>query len=267
MTAMRLKRYPSAGGGIALGKMGVGATMLGGWKNPYVTDGLVAMWDGEWNAGGGVHDANATEWVDCVNGKVATFGGSYVIGQNVITASEVISAPLDVGETIAAAIRNGALTCEAVMIPRDVETHMTPFRITDENYESQILGYSFNNRVNADIRVDVMGATKAQATTSYQGDVGWYSGYVQSIYLYVSGRRFYSTIKCAKGSWNANSTSNFTPNSTAVGHFVFGGNWASIDWAPSKEYYCLRFYNRVITTAEKNANKEVDVERFGCVRW
>jgi hypothetical protein len=34
------------------------------WTNPYVTDGLVAMWDGEWNAGGGVHDANATSWVD-----------------------------------------------------------------------------------------------------------------------------------------------------------------------------------------------------------
>lgn len=36
------------------------------WKNPYVTDGLVAMWDGEWNAGGGVHDAEATTWRDIV---------------------------------------------------------------------------------------------------------------------------------------------------------------------------------------------------------
>lgn len=25
------------------------------WQNPYVTDGLVAMWDGEWNARGGAH--------------------------------------------------------------------------------------------------------------------------------------------------------------------------------------------------------------------
>ena len=32
------------------------------WVNPYVTDGLVAMWDGEWNAGGGVHDPNAMVW-------------------------------------------------------------------------------------------------------------------------------------------------------------------------------------------------------------
>lgn len=36
----------------------------GGWKNPYVTDGLIAMWDGEWNAGPGKHDASATVWKD-----------------------------------------------------------------------------------------------------------------------------------------------------------------------------------------------------------
>ena len=30
----------------------------------YITDGLVAMYDGEWNAGRGKHDPNATVWVD-----------------------------------------------------------------------------------------------------------------------------------------------------------------------------------------------------------
>ena len=30
----------------------------------YITDGLVAMYDGEWNAGRGKHDPNATTWVD-----------------------------------------------------------------------------------------------------------------------------------------------------------------------------------------------------------
>lgn len=34
------------------------------WHNPYIADGLVAMWDGEWNAAGGIHDASATTWVD-----------------------------------------------------------------------------------------------------------------------------------------------------------------------------------------------------------
>ena len=41
-----------------------GGWMKGGWKNPYVTDGLIAMWDGKWNAGPGKHYANATTWVD-----------------------------------------------------------------------------------------------------------------------------------------------------------------------------------------------------------
>ena len=62
------------------------ASLGGGWKNPYVTDGLVAMWDGEWNAGGGIHDPNATVWKDCVGDNdlvpvagVVTFGETKVI--------------------------------------------------------------------------------------------------------------------------------------------------------------------------------------------
>ena len=52
------------------------------WRNPYVTDGLVAMWDGEWNAGGGVHDANPNEWVD-----ISGHGYNAVLSQVVGTGS------------------------------------------------------------------------------------------------------------------------------------------------------------------------------------
>ena len=56
------------------------------WKNPYVTDGLVAMWDGEWNAGGGVHDPNATVWKDLsgneynanINVSSLSIGNNYI---------------------------------------------------------------------------------------------------------------------------------------------------------------------------------------------
>ena len=50
----------------------------GGWQNPYVTDGLVAMWDGEWNAGGGVHDAAATKWKDLVGTNDLTMDSNVV---------------------------------------------------------------------------------------------------------------------------------------------------------------------------------------------
>lgn len=35
-----------------------------GWINPYVSDALIALWDGEWNAGPGKHDPNTLKWVD-----------------------------------------------------------------------------------------------------------------------------------------------------------------------------------------------------------
>lgn len=43
----------------------------GGWQNPYVTDGLVAMWDGEWPGGvGGQTAQSASEWVDLIHGNI-----------------------------------------------------------------------------------------------------------------------------------------------------------------------------------------------------
>lgn len=48
------------------------------WENPYITDGLVAMWDGEWNAGGGKHDPSATVWKDLVGDNDLVCSGDYV---------------------------------------------------------------------------------------------------------------------------------------------------------------------------------------------
>lgn len=78
MTAMRLKRYPSPSGGFALGKVGVGATMLkqGKTARDYVQSGLVAMWDGIENAGWGTHDATATTWKDLIGSRDWTLGTS-----------------------------------------------------------------------------------------------------------------------------------------------------------------------------------------------
>ena len=47
-----------------LGAVDTGEEGSGEWVNPYVTDGLVAMWDGQWNAGGGIHVSETMEWYD-----------------------------------------------------------------------------------------------------------------------------------------------------------------------------------------------------------
>ena len=46
-----------------------GMAVSGGWRNPYVTDGLIAMWDGEWNAGPGHSDPATGQIVDLCGGE------------------------------------------------------------------------------------------------------------------------------------------------------------------------------------------------------
>ena len=41
-------------------------------ENPYVTDGLISMWDGIWNTGFNNHDQNATTWIDLIGNNVVT---------------------------------------------------------------------------------------------------------------------------------------------------------------------------------------------------
>ena len=68
-----------------------------GWVNPYVTDGLIAMWDGEWNAGGGVHDPNATTWKDLIAGNDMSFVGTIEFGDQYCyftTSTSYSNAPL-----------------------------------------------------------------------------------------------------------------------------------------------------------------------------
>ena len=57
------------------------------YNNPYITDGLIAMWDGEWNSGFGVHDDNSSIWKDLsFNGYDLTVnGGSF--GDNYFDAT------------------------------------------------------------------------------------------------------------------------------------------------------------------------------------
>lgn len=71
------------------------------WNNPYVTDGLVGQYDGEWNAGPGVHVANMTEWIPCagtvklvrgtMTGTVAT-GVNYVLTDGTGTSGDMLHA-------------------------------------------------------------------------------------------------------------------------------------------------------------------------------
>ena len=70
------------GGGIMLIAARNGFAVKRRWKNPYITDGLVAMWDGEWNAGGGKHNPNATVWKDIISDKTLSLANGMLWTNN-----------------------------------------------------------------------------------------------------------------------------------------------------------------------------------------
>ena len=47
--------------------------MVSGWRNPYVTSGIVIMFDGIWNIGGGAHSSTSTKWRDLIRNVDATY--------------------------------------------------------------------------------------------------------------------------------------------------------------------------------------------------
>lgn len=99
------------------------------WTNPYITNGLVAMWDGEWNAGGGVHDANATTWKDIISGydlnvTSGNWGDKGLVG----TSSTACNATMTtVPQSFIDIVTNDGCTVEAVATPLGYGTDIYSF--------------------------------------------------------------------------------------------------------------------------------------------
>ena len=71
-------RAPAAIVRSALGSRGiVSCEEAGDWQNPYVTEGLIAQWDGEWNGGIGRHKDDTNVWVDLAGNYDFSIGSGY----------------------------------------------------------------------------------------------------------------------------------------------------------------------------------------------
>ena len=113
----------------------------GEWVNPYVTDGLVAMWDGEWNAGFGIHNPLAATIKDLIGTNDLILDPTSQIRPNSFTVER----------------ENGCVT-KNVVSPNDVVTIEIVATLTDSVIGSYgalpgfIGGISWNNSPFAQIR-------------------------------------------------------------------------------------------------------------------
>lgn len=87
----------------------------GSKRNPYVTKGLVAMWDGEWNAGLGKHNAKALKWKDIVGKSDCDPVGAPKFSGNSVELDGNSCWKINPSPELLKAVLNPSMTCEVVL--------------------------------------------------------------------------------------------------------------------------------------------------------
>ena len=226
-----------------------------GWVNPYVTDGLVAMWDGEWNAGPGVHDPNATTWRDLVNGyhldaydgsscdwgsDNALFSGQTMLGRGPVLTSEFVTV-----EIITDIVTTG--------------NNVGIFSIFDLAQTSPD-AYR-NKRMMARIAANQLYITgdAAQYGTGITGKIR--ASIIK--YLPITDRVYKKTKLYSEGEYEKQFDAGYMMSSGSdysVGKCPIDSGFGS---GLNGKVYCIRVYNRELSASEIAANYVVDKARFG----
>jgi hypothetical protein len=216
----------------------------------YVQDGLIAMWDGEWNAGRGTHDPNATVWKDLigdcdltVNGTTswgdkyanigsATFFGGTIDPVKVFTGNGVAVQTLST--KIGTSDNNGVFA-----IGDNSNRHLWIW----ESFAQGSGGMTFSKVVyntNLGTTYPVLSVDdKVLLTVSYKdGVANSFVGTDPDRSVVIASNQIVGDQPIYIGK--------------IPGHNTYGG-----------KIYCVRLYNRALTQSEIAHNYDVDKARFG----
>ena len=223
------------------------------WENPYITDGLVAMWDGRWNIGGGMHDESAGVWIDLVSGteipvvnarlsfesdalRFTSLGGTASFRNNVIplvagshtieVVCRIVSMPAAPGGVAYIAVFNGN---PPIRMPRIATTGDLTLYYSGSGTSS--LGL---NAVGGGLALHLAMATDRNAA---------------KIYEYEGGELFRSI----------NGGFGITNPSLYLFDGVNGSGWAA---GTVLEVCCIRVYDRALIPGEVAFNYNLDKKRF-----
>ena len=244
---------------MTLGKIGCRKLLKSGWVNPYVTDGLVAMWDGILNVGGNMpHDSTSNVWYDCIGGKQMYLARSTcLMGDTGPTVSQLTGqiAPELLGEISGDSTDYGwsyvEMTCS-----------LEPFS-SGRRYWSL---FSFGNGrvIHGDLSIGKICFTTGAVSLQKVGDISTvpstlhigvdYGGMTVGASpnkAWINGSEIILTnghLGWAPPSMNQNFMSNRDNYGTM--YCILG------------TYHAIRLYNRPLTVAEMQQNTAVDKARF-----
>lgn len=205
---------------------------------PYVQNGLIGWWDGIWNAGIGQHDSNATTWVDLSgNNRDATLANAtYSWGADHwdIASGYAQWNGLNLGtdQTIEFLVQPSSSSSQYGRYIAEAQSVPSPCYLGGILY---IYGYGIDRQLN--YYGDLSSAKHLHCVT-HQGIAGAY---------YLDNTN-YATFAGSNPSSGA--TYAYFANRPSLGRQVVG------------KYFCVRWYNRVLTADELLSNYLTDRQRF-----
>ena len=215
-------------------------------ENPYVTDGLISMWDAEWNCFSGLHQTNATKWIDIVSGynlELASGTPTWEAKANVINGKWGIVSP-ELQALFKAANKNNL-------------SYELCFSALPYNIQGTVLG--FNGTLNGTI-----------AYISAIGDWCWSGSWIHPTKFTTTRKGTLSVVRNGQTSYTdvyadgelfggkRGTAGNPTGKTFGIGYGY--GQWNK---APTGiKIHCIRLYNRMLTADEIQKNKDIDTNRF-----
>ena len=223
----------------------------------YVTDGLIAMWDGEYNAGNR-HDPNATSWKDCVGGIVLPYVGletyewldkcCHFLGTSGYGAfyMSLPDAPVQIGSLeLCGSMESITGSSNSSTSANRIWYNKILIR-TGKLSASQLSSVFRNNTYQRN------GSTSLSFNNNYTCSLVQ-TGQTSSSFL------MYRNAKTENASYSGS-------DAELVPSISIGPDYRSQSATPqggAARVYCVRYYNRALTSAELEQNYAVDSARFG----
>ena len=216
-------------------------------ENPYVTDGLIAMWDSEWNCFSGLHQTNATKQIDIVSGynlELASGTPTWEAKANVINGKWGIVSP-ELQALFKAANKNNL-------------SYEVCFSALPHNINGTVLGFT-------DTTIGII---------THQNNIGdwcWSTGWSPSNKFKTTRKGTLSVVRNGQTGRTdvyedgelfsgRTSSSGYDPTGKTFGIGYGYGLWNN---APTGiKIHCIRLYNRMLTADEIQKNKDIDANRF-----
>ena len=215
-------------------------------ENPYIQDGLIAMWDGEWNVGLGIHDDHSPKWKNLVDGSpdlAIGSGGEWGINSLICLGKRIPA----VSEK-----RGGLLTAGSPMsvtVVTEMESDGIIFTLGQGNQQGSVSFCKFGSEI-ALSYVTSGGVGKRNKITTQKTFVSVSANYEDRDVVYA-------TV-------NGDETATFYRFGGYFSTWITVGDRYNDSSVPfTGKVFSIRVYDRVLSKEEISYNYMIDKERFG----